>query len=76
MSVVASWICGTLKEPDTLATTLQDKALALLKEGIFHNTNGSVYMPKGEGEPEVSGSPTEAAVLTFGVKVGRCPNHL
>lgn len=69
MSVVASWICGSLKEPDTLATALQGKALDMLKEGIFQNTNGSVFLPKDGGAPEVSGSPTEAAVLTFGVKV-------
>ncbi|GAQ87615.1 Calcium transporting ATPase [Klebsormidium nitens] len=70
MSVVASWICGSLKEPDTLATALQDDALGLLKESVFNNTNGSVFVPKDGGAPEVSGSPTEAAVLTFGVKLG------
>ena len=74
MSVVASWICGTLKEPDTLATSLQGDALDMLKESIFQNTNGSVFVPKDGGAPEVSGSPTESAVLWFGVKV-RAEKH-
>ncbi|XP_068332227.1 calcium-transporting ATPase 10, plasma membrane-type-like isoform X1 [Pyrus communis] len=43
---------------------------SLLIEGIALNTNGSVYMPETGGDIEVSGSPTEKAILQLGIKLG------
>ncbi|XP_057433537.1 calcium-transporting ATPase 8, plasma membrane-type-like [Lotus japonicus] len=43
---------------------------SLLIEGVAHNTNGSVYVPEGANDVEVSGSPTEKAILHWGVKLG------
>ncbi|XP_035538880.1 calcium-transporting ATPase 10, plasma membrane-type-like [Juglans regia] len=43
---------------------------SLLIEGIAQNTNGSVYEPESGGDVEVSGSPTEKAILYWGVKLG------
>ncbi|TQD75261.1 hypothetical protein C1H46_039203 [Malus baccata] len=43
---------------------------SLLIEGIAFNTNGSVYMPETGGDIEVSGSPTEKAILQLGIKLG------
>ncbi|CAH9102501.1 unnamed protein product [Cuscuta epithymum] len=43
----------------------------VLVEGIAVNTTGSVFMPKVDGQnPEYSGSPTEKAILEFGVTLG------
>ncbi|GAV59710.1 E1-E2_ATPase domain-containing protein/Cation_ATPase_C domain-containing protein/Cation_ATPase_N domain-containing protein/Hydrolase domain-containing protein/CaATP_NAI domain-containing protein [Cephalotus follicularis] len=44
---------------------------SLLVEGIAQNTSGSVFMPEaGGGELEISGTPTEKAILQFGIKLG------
>ncbi|XP_068331492.1 calcium-transporting ATPase 8, plasma membrane-type-like [Pyrus communis] len=43
---------------------------SLLIEGIAFNTNGSVYTPETGGDIEVSGSPTEKAILQLGIKLG------
>lgn len=42
----------------------------LLNEGIAQNTTGSVFVPKDGGDAEVSGSPTEKAILSWGIKMG------
>ncbi|GAB2291409.1 Calcium-transporting ATPase 10, plasma membrane-type [Dionaea muscipula] len=43
---------------------------SLLIEGVAQNTTGSVFVPEAGGEVEVSGSPTEKAILYWGVKLG------
>uniref|UniRef100_A0A5B6ZJN7 Calcium-transporting ATPase n=4 Tax=Davidia involucrata TaxID=16924 RepID=A0A5B6ZJN7_DAVIN len=43
---------------------------SLLIEGIAQNTTGSVFMPEGGGDAELSGSPTEKAILQWGVNLG------
>ncbi|ESW10749.1 hypothetical protein PHAVU_009G234600 [Phaseolus vulgaris] len=43
---------------------------SLLIEGIALNTNGSVYAPEGANDVEVSGSPTEKAILHWGIQLG------
>ncbi|XP_058179200.1 calcium-transporting ATPase 9, plasma membrane-type [Rhododendron vialii] len=43
---------------------------SLLHEGIAQNTSGSVFPSKGGGDMEVSGSPTEKAILHWGIKLG------
>ncbi|KAH1232142.1 Calcium-transporting ATPase 8, plasma membrane-type [Glycine max] len=43
---------------------------SLLIEGVAQNTNGSVYAPEGAAnDVEVSGSPTEKAILQWGIQV-------
>ncbi|KAG5006182.1 hypothetical protein JHK85_024724 [Glycine max] len=42
---------------------------SLLIEGVAQNTNGSVYAPEGAAnDVEVSGSPTEKAILQWGIQ--------
>ncbi|XP_013600125.1 PREDICTED: calcium-transporting ATPase 8, plasma membrane-type-like isoform X3 [Brassica oleracea var. oleracea] len=53
---------------DTMAAELSPLLISLITEGIALNTNGSVYHPEGQSEPEVFGSATERAILNFGVK--------
>ncbi|CAN6987545.1 unnamed protein product [Brassica rapa subsp. trilocularis] len=55
---------------DTIAAELSPPLISLITEGIALNTNGSVYHPEGQSEPEVFGSATERAILNFGVKLG------
>ncbi|CAH8317845.1 unnamed protein product [Eruca vesicaria subsp. sativa] len=55
---------------DTMAQLLPPLLISLIIEGIALNTNGSVYHPEGQSEPEVFGSATERAILNFGVKFG------
>ncbi|KAI8544814.1 hypothetical protein RHMOL_Rhmol08G0324200 [Rhododendron molle] len=43
---------------------------SLLHEGIAQNTSGSVFPSKGGGDIEVSGSPTEKAILQWGIMLG------
>ncbi|KAI4376410.1 hypothetical protein MLD38_014175 [Melastoma candidum] len=50
------------------SSLLPARVVSLLTEGIAYNTNGSVFKPEGGGETEVSGSPTEKAILVWGLK--------
>ncbi|KAK7329119.1 hypothetical protein VNO77_23265 [Canavalia gladiata] len=43
---------------------------SLLIEGVAQNTNGSVYAPEGANDVEVSGSPTEKAILHWAIQLG------
>ncbi|PON75415.1 P-type ATPase [Trema orientale] len=49
---------------------LSPKLSSLLFEGIAQNTNGGVFIPESGGEVEVSGSPTEKAILSWGLQLG------
>jgi Ca2+-transporting ATPase len=69
MSVVKSWVAGKLRDVESTAVELRKEAMELLIEGICQNTSGSVFQPDGATEPEVTGSPTETAVLAWGLKV-------
>lgn len=71
MSVVTSWVAGKLRDVESTAVELRRQAMDVLLEGVFQNTSGSVFQPEGTAEPEVTGSPTETAVLAWGLKVRR-----
>ncbi|KAK7388158.1 hypothetical protein VNO78_22965 [Psophocarpus tetragonolobus] len=43
---------------------------SLLIESVAQNTNGSVYIPEGGNDVEISGSPTEKAILQWGIQLG------
>ncbi|CAI0405549.1 unnamed protein product [Linum tenue] len=75
MTVVKSCICMSVREvgnPSKFAnmkSELHDSALKLLLQSIFNNTGGEVVMSK-EGKREILGTPTEAAILEFGLSLG------
>lgn len=69
MSVVKSWVAGKLRDVESTAVELRRQAMDVLLEGICQNTSGGVFHPEGAAEPEVTGSPTETAVLSWGLKV-------
>ncbi|KAJ4709208.1 Calcium-transporting ATPase [Melia azedarach] len=70
MTVVEAYVGGKKMDPPESKAQLSTMLSSLLIEGIAQNTNGSVYVPPGGGDVEVSGSPTEKAILYWGVKLG------
>ncbi|CAM6129430.1 unnamed protein product [Calypogeia fissa] len=68
MTVVNNWICGKLRKTIGIEG-FDDHTVQILYQSICLNTNGNVYFKEGMS-PEVTGTPTEVAVLLWGVKLG------
>ncbi|XP_065006132.1 calcium-transporting ATPase 5, plasma membrane-type-like isoform X2 [Musa acuminata AAA Group] len=69
MTVVEAYIGGR-KINHLENVELSPITASLLIEGIAHNTSGSVFEPEDGGVIEVTGSPTEKAILLWGLKLG------
>ncbi|CAL5184581.1 unnamed protein product [Lathyrus oleraceus] len=69
MTVVEVYAGGSKIDPPHQLES-SPKLRTLLIEGVAQNTNGSVFVPEGANEVEVSGSPTEKAILHWALKVG------
>ncbi|GJY38029.1 putative calcium-transporting ATPase [Tanacetum coccineum] len=70
MTVVKSCICLNIKDVSKQEKPhIPDKAFKILLESIFTNTGGEVVNNK-QGKREILGSPTEAAILEFGLSLG------
>lgn len=75
MVVVKVWIAGnakkigSVKEADNLRSELNGSVLKFLLQCIFQNTGGEVVTSK-EGKYEILGTPTESALLEFGLSLG------
>ncbi|KAF3775952.1 Calcium-transporting ATPase 10 plasma membrane-type [Nymphaea thermarum] len=69
MTVVKAFAGGKMLEAPDKADLLSPRASSLLTEGIAQNTTGSVYVSE-DGQVEVTGSPTEKAILHWGLKLG------
>ncbi|CAL1386810.1 unnamed protein product [Linum trigynum] len=52
------------------SSELHTEARSLLCEGVAQNTTGNVFVPKTGEAVEVTGSPTEKAILSWAVKLG------
>ncbi|KAG5237965.1 hypothetical protein OIU76_012782 [Salix suchowensis] len=70
MTVVEAYIGKQKIKPPDDPLKLHSEAVSLLCEGIAQNTTGNVFVPKDGGDIEISGSPTEKAILSWGVKLG------
>jgi Ca2+-transporting ATPase len=57
-----------MDSPDS-SSKLPSAFTSILVEGIAHNTTGSVFRSES-GEIQVSGSPTERAILNWAIKLG------
>ncbi|XP_030546928.1 calcium-transporting ATPase 9, plasma membrane-type isoform X2 [Rhodamnia argentea] len=70
MTVVEAYVGKKKMDSPDDASQLHHLISSLLIEGIAHNTQGNVYVPKDGGDVEVTGSPTEKAILSWAVKLG------
>ncbi|KAL0410263.1 UNVERIFIED_CONTAM: Calcium-transporting ATPase 10, plasma membrane-type [Sesamum latifolium] len=70
MTVVEAYACGKKVDPPDNKSLLPPRVISLLVEGVAQNTTGSVFVPEGGGALEVSGSPTEKAILQWGLNIG------
>ncbi|KAK9697194.1 hypothetical protein RND81_08G020600 [Saponaria officinalis] len=70
MTVVEVYANGKKIDPPNDVSRLSPTLSSLLIEGIAQNTTGSVFTSEGGGEVEVSGSPTEKAILSWALKLG------
>ncbi|CAI9114541.1 OLC1v1015288C1 [Oldenlandia corymbosa var. corymbosa] len=69
MTVVEAHIGKAKMDKPQDGSRLPSTVSSLLDEGISQNSAGSVFLSK-EGAVEVSGSPTEKAILSWAVKLG------
>ncbi|GLT28691.1 hypothetical protein SLA2020_036030 [Shorea laevis] len=70
MTLVEAYVGDKKIDPPDSSSHLSKTQTSLLVEGIVQNSNGSVFTPEGGGDVEVSGSPTEKAILNWGIKLG------
>ncbi|XP_055825290.1 calcium-transporting ATPase 9, plasma membrane-type [Solanum dulcamara] len=70
MTVVEAYIGEKKLDSPEDGSQLHSAVSSLLNEGITQNTSGSVFTSKDGKGTEVSGSPTEKAILSWGVKIG------
>ncbi|XP_071723051.1 calcium-transporting ATPase 10, plasma membrane-type-like [Rutidosis leptorrhynchoides] len=70
MTVVEAYICGKKIDPSNNKSELPSGCVSLLIESVAQNTTGSVFLPEGGKDIEVSGSPTEKALLQWGINLG------
>nr|KYP52553.1 Calcium-transporting ATPase 10, plasma membrane-type [Cajanus cajan] len=69
MTVVEACIGGKKISPPHDKSQFSPTLCSLLIEGVAQNTNGSVYAHEGRNDVEVSGSPTEKAILEWGIRL-------
>lgn len=70
MTVVEAYLGGEKMDTYDNASTMCTSVTALLIEGIAQNTTGTVFMPEDGGAAEITGSPTEKAILSWGLMIG------
>lgn len=75
MTVVKACICGQAREVNgsdaarNFASSIPESAVKVLLQSIFTNTGGEIVVGKGN-KTEILGSPTETALLEFGLSLG------
>ncbi|CAA7048833.1 unnamed protein product [Microthlaspi erraticum] len=69
MTVVECYAGFQKMDPPDSSSKLPPGFTSILVEGIAHNTTGSVFRSES-GEIQVSGSPTEKAILNWAIKLG------
>ncbi|OIT21164.1 PREDICTED: calcium-transporting ATPase 2, plasma membrane-type-like [Nicotiana attenuata] len=75
MTVVKTCFCMNVKDvtkpsdASALCSEIPDSVLKTLLQSIFNNTGGEVVATK-HGKPDILGTPTETAILQFGLALG------
>ncbi|KAJ4767417.1 Calcium-transporting ATPase [Rhynchospora pubera] len=75
MTVVKACICGESKEVSDpkeavlMCSSIPGKVVKVLLQSIFNNTGGEVVVSQ-DGKLEILGTPTETAILEFGLSLG------
>jgi Ca2+-transporting ATPase len=72
MTVVKACICKEINEANVtsnFASSIPESAVGILLQSIFNNTGGEVVIGKDK-KIEILGTPTEAALLEFGLLLG------
>ncbi|KAK6263940.1 hypothetical protein SCA6_019374 [Theobroma cacao] len=70
MTVVEAFVGKKKINPPADSSQLHPSVVSLLSEGVAQNSTGNVFVPKDGGDVEISGSPTEKAILSWAVKLG------
>ena len=70
MTVVEAYVGRKKLNPPYDSSKLHPEVLSLINEGIAQNTTGNIFIPKDGEEAEVSGSPTEKAILSWALTLG------
>ncbi|CAN1780220.1 Calcium-transporting ATPase 9, plasma membrane-type [Linum perenne] len=70
MTVVDAYAGKGRINPATDPSKFHPESRSLLCEGVAHNTTGNVFVPKNGEDVEVTGSPTEKAILSWAIKLG------
>ncbi|XP_062191047.1 calcium-transporting ATPase 5, plasma membrane-type-like isoform X1 [Phragmites australis] len=70
MTIVEAYFGGTKLDPCCNISKMSDNATSLIIEGIAQNTTGTVFLPEDGGAAELTASPTEKAILSWGLQLG------
>ncbi|GLT41230.1 hypothetical protein SLA2020_153110 [Shorea laevis] len=70
MTVVEAYVGRKKINLPVDSSQLHPSVVSLFNEGIAQNSTGNVFVPKDGGDVEVSGSPTEKAILSWAGKLG------
>ncbi|KAL6660831.1 hypothetical protein ACP70R_000215 [Stipagrostis hirtigluma subsp. patula] len=70
MTVVEAYFGGTKLDSCDDISRMSVSVASLIIEGIAQNTTGTVFLPEDGGAAELTGSPTEKAILSWGLKLG------
>ncbi|RDY01772.1 Calcium-transporting ATPase 12, plasma membrane-type, partial [Mucuna pruriens] len=66
MRVTKFWL-GLENISENFSNAMAPNVLELFHQGVGLNTTGSIYKPSSASKPEISGSPTEKAILLWAV---------
>lgn len=67
MKVTKFWLGQEFIEEENSSNTIAEAVHELINQGVGLNTTGSVYRSSPESKTEISGSPTEKAILSWAV---------